>query len=156
MIRGARSSGGGSQSTLASAAADSSAALKSCLTAGGPMVSHVSRDRLTSWKQLVKAEVQSGEIPLPIVESIVIDEDRPPTIVLLADNVVPGATDVFVATETLPDVTRATLDALLLALEQVARTSDVLSSRLQAVYHEGTLAYELHWESAKGTVPATS
>jgi hypothetical protein len=89
------------------------------------------------WARLRHHEEQTGEIPLPAVDRIQFFEDRSPTIVLVAPEVVPGATHVFVDVENMQGADMLELHALLDELKR-----EVAAKRqLIAILHLGGFDY---------------
>lgn len=99
-------------------------------------------DALQQWEELVKQEETTGHIPLPAVDTVMLEADRAPTIVLVDPNVIPGATHIFVHVEKMAPADRVALQGLLHALKEVLENRAVLHS-LSAVYHLGGLDYSL-------------
>jgi hypothetical protein len=95
---------------------------------------------IAGWDELVRREADTGEIPLPAVESIVLDGTSEPAVTLIAPGLVPGGSHVFVDVGRMPPADRVTLETLLALLKD---ESGLPSERITAVQHSGGLAYEL-------------
>lgn len=99
-------------------------------------------DAIREWLSLLDEEKQSGHIPLPIVDTMTIYEDREPAIALLAPKVVPGAMHVFVNIGGMLPPDRLSLDSLLRTLERQASEAGI-TGKLWSVSHAGGLDYDL-------------
>jgi hypothetical protein len=109
------------------------------------MATRVSRDNPTNlWKELVSREDEEGEIPLPAVDSIILDGDGVPAIVLLAPDTVPGAVNVFMRTEAMETGDRLMLEVFLAGLQTLLRQAGKATGALRSVWHSGGLDYEFH------------
>ena len=102
------------------------------------MATHVSHElESAEWTRLRHHEERTGEIPLPAVDRIRFSEDRSPTIVLIAPDLIPGATHVFVDVENMQGADMLELHA---HLDELAR--EVAAKRhLTAILHLGGLDY---------------
>jgi hypothetical protein len=106
-----------------------------------PMAIHANPEAMTHWYNLVRDEERNGKIPLPAVDSIRLEAGQPPVIALVAPNIIPGATHIFVDLVTMPPDDRVTAEALLLLIEEAARWLKV-PGRVRAIYHAGGLDYD--------------
>lgn len=95
-------------------------------------------DPLPAWKELVETERQSGEMPLPAVDSIFLSPGRPPTVILVAPGAVPGATKIFVNFEGMKPADELAMSALLNLLNYWIDAR----GELEQVWHLGGLDYE--------------
>lgn len=100
----------------------------------------VTRKQLTHWRGLLDAERADGEIPLPAVDTIVMQDDGEPAILLIAPGILPGLDQVFVNVESMPEVEQVALEGL---LERLAARSH-LRGPLLRVEHLGGLDYAIH------------
>ena len=111
-----------------------------------PMVTPVTRDTATDlWEQLISREDEDGEIPLPAVDSIILDEDRAPAIVLLAPDTVPGAVNVFMRTEAMETGDQLMLEVFLAGLQTLLQQAGKATGAPRSIWHHGGLDYEFHF-----------
>ena len=106
------------------------------------------------WETLISQEQEAGAIPLPAVDSIVLDADHLPTIWLLVPEGTPGSPSALVNVGDMGPGDRLTLEIFVRNLERliVDRTGKV-SGPLRAVWHLGGLDYE--FDFADGRVQLT-
>lgn len=113
------------------------------------MATHVSHEALNVWWARIRQdEERTGLIPLPAIERIQFYDDRPPTIVLIAPGLVPGATYVFVDLEVMSDADKLALYALLDEVEDLIR----IKRQLASVFHLGGLDYQFDGTEADKSV----
>ena len=105
------------------------------------MAIHANPEAMTQWFRLIREEERSGTIPLPAVDSIRFEAGQVPIIALIAPNVVPGSTHIFVDLATMRPDDRVAAEALLLLIEEAATWLRV-PGRVRAIYHAGGLDYD--------------
>jgi hypothetical protein len=118
------------------------------------MVTPASPDMFADWwDALMTHESEAGEIPLPAVDSIILDEGRLPAIWLIVPEGTPGTPTALVDVEGMGLGDRLTLETFLRNLERllIDRTEGKITGRLYAVWHLGGLDYEFHFTG--GEVP---
>lgn len=102
------------------------------------------------WVTLISRESQSGEIPLPAVDSIVIDAERLPMIWLIVPEGTPGDPSALVNVKGMGPGDRLTLEIFLRNLEGlIIDNSEKVTAPLQAVWHLGGVEYEFHFADGK-------
>lgn len=106
-------------------------------------------DLAQPWEILLHDGDESGEITLPAVDTIRLDEMQPPVILIIAPDVAPDGVNVFVRpVEQIPEADRLTILGLLEALADEARNAGVVG-QLTAVIHLGGFDYELHGSNVR-------
>lgn len=106
-------------------------------------------DTVTSWQELLRHERETGEIPLPAVDSVVFGDVGDPVVSLIAPDLVSDSSSVFVDLARMPSADRVTLDFLLALLRH---ESGLPTEQVAAIYHSGGLAYELSGPSHQSAV----
>ncbi|MBI3979981.1 MAG: hypothetical protein HY331_17540 [Chloroflexi bacterium] len=91
------------------------------------------------WSRRIEDEQETGGIPFPAVDSIIIYDDRAPSILLVAPHLVPGTVKVFVMVDAMSSPDRSVLRA---CLDQLVFGTAI---HVVAVYHVGGLDYELRF-----------
>lgn len=100
---------------------------------------------IARWREWRKQEEDTGEIPLPALDSVIRDSARSPVMSLIAPGLVPGVTSVFVDVDGMSFAARAATEAILDAIE--ARLG---GGRLAAILHQGGFGYEFHFADGRG------
>jgi len=105
------------------------------------MVIPVNRDGMAAWQQLRQQEQETGEIPLPAVDSIAFHENGNVVISVIDPSAVPGCTTFFVNTNALGELDKLRLATLLKDIQDEAPRMGV-EGTLRFVLHAGGLDYD--------------
>lgn len=98
------------------------------------------------WRDLLRIEEKTGQIPLPALDSLLWENGRPLNIALVAPGIAPESPHVFVDLARMPPALLLTVGAILQVLtRQVATTATPESADLVAILHQGGLGYEFHF-----------
>lgn len=102
---------------------------------------------IEDWRALVAAEEDTGRIPLPALDSLVWEGDRPLSIALVAPDIAPGGLHAFVDVERIPAAERLVAESLIQTLSQLVRSAARLKGpeNLIAILHQGGLGYEFRF-----------